>query len=450
MNGFESVLVSYVLNSLWQAPLVFAAAWIAARGLRAAGPAAEHRVWVSALVLESVLPALSILPWGKMHFVWPSFAQGVSGTDGQVSVQMGPGAGAGFAALRLPPEVMGALAIVYAAVTGYFVARFVWRCVRLALLRRGAEPLRLDGEAALSCDRWLKRFGIVSPVALVGSKEIFAPVTMGVVHARVLLPEGMVTRMPQADLDTAIAHEFAHIQRKDFLKNLAYEIVAVPLSYHPCLWFTRQCIAETREMVCDEIAAGISGGEAYAQSLLRLAALLLQGRPVRVPHAIGVFDANTLERRLMKLTETKKRIGRLRATVWVVACVALGVVTAASAVALRIDVDAQASANKQDSKGAAAHSVPPEKMQANLISKVAPKYPSKAKTARIQGTVVLDAVIGKTGHVENLKVASGPSELLQSSLDAVRQWKYKPFLLNGNPIEVKTTISVVYSLEKYP
>ena len=159
MSGFESVVVSYVLNSLWQAPLVFAAAWIAARGLRAAGPAAEHRVWVSALVLESVLPALSILPWGKMHFVWPWSAQGVSGADGQVSVQMGAGAGAGFAALRLPQEVMSALAIVYAAVTGYFVARFVWRCVRLALLRRGAEPLRLDGEAALSCERWLKRHG---------------------------------------------------------------------------------------------------------------------------------------------------------------------------------------------------------------------------------------------------------------------------------------------------
>ncbi len=447
MSGFESMVVSYVLNSLWQAPLVFAAAWIAARGLRAAGPAAEHRVWVSALVLESVLPALSILPWGKMHFVWPWSAQGVSGADGQVSVQMGAGAGAGFAALRLPQEVMSALAIVYAAVTGYFVARFVWRCVRLALLRRGAEPLRLDGEAALSCERWLKRLGIVGPVAIVGSKEIFAPVTMGVLHARVLLPAGMMTRMPQADLDTAIAHELAHIRRKDFLKNLAYEIAAVPLSYHPCLWVTRQCVAETREMVCDEMAAGISGGEAYAQSLLRLAALLLQGRPVRVPHAIGVFDANTLERRLMKLTEKKKQIGRLRATVWVAASIALGVVTAASAVALRVGVDPQARADQQDSKEDV-HSVRPEMMQGNLISKVSPVYPPDAKKSRIQGTVVLNAVIGKTGHVENLKVASGPSELLQSSLDAVRQWKYKPFLLNGDPIEVKTTISVVYSLKK--
>ncbi len=242
MNGFESVVVEYVLNSLWQAPLVFASAWIAARGLRAAGPAAEHRVWVSALVLESVLPALSILPLERMHFVWPWLAQGSSVTDGQVSVQMGDGAGAGLAVFRLQPEAMGTLAIVYVVVTGYFIARFVWRCVRLAWLRRGTEPSRLEGEAALSCERWSKRLGIVSPVAIVDSKQVLAPVTMGVVHARVLLPAGMVTRMPQADLDTAIAHEFAHIRRKDFLKNLAYEIAALPASYHPCLWFTRQRI----------------------------------------------------------------------------------------------------------------------------------------------------------------------------------------------------------------
>ena len=150
----------------------------------------------------------------------------------------------------------------------------------------------------------------------------------------------------------------------------------------------------------------------------------------------------------MKLTEKKKQMGRLRATVWVAACVVLGVATAASAVALRVGVNAQSSADRQESKKGAPRSVTPEKMQANLISKVAPKYPPEAKAARIQGTVVLDAVIDKSGRVDDLKVVSGPSELQQSSMDAVRHWKYKPFLLNGDPIEVKTTISVVYTLEQ--
>ena len=445
MSGLASTLVSYVLNSLWQAPLVFAAAWVAARRLRATGPAGEHRVWVGALVLESTLPALSVLPWAKVHFAWPWFALGGAAAEGQVSVRTGAGSAAGFAALQLTPGVMGTLAIVYAAVTGYFIARLVWRCVRLSVLRRGAEPLRLGGEAALSCERWLKRLGIAGPVAIVGSREIFAPMTMGVVDRCVMLPAGMLTRMPNADLDSAIGHEFAHIRRKDFVKNLAYETVALPLSYHPCLWITRQCIAETREMVCDEMAAGISGSEQYAQSLLRLAGLLLQGRPVRVPHALGVFDADTLERRLMRLTAKKRQVGRLRMVAGLAACVVLGAATAISAVALRVGVDAQ---GRQDKQAGAPRSVPPGKMQANVISKVNPTYPPDAKAAGIQGTVVLDAVIDKMGNVDSLKVTSGPSELQQSSLDAVRQWRYKPFLWNGEPIEVETTISVVYSLEK--
>ena len=448
MSGFESVLVAYVLNSLWQAPLVFAAAWIAARGLGAAGPAAEHRVWVSALVLACALPALSLLPWEKLHLGWPWFAQGGAALGGQVSVQLGAGRATGLAALRLPPGVMGTLAIVYAAVTGYFVARFVWRCVRLSLLGRGAEPLWLSGEAALSCERWLKRMGIAGPVAILSSKDVFAPVTMGVAQKRVMFPAGMMSRMPQEELDTAIGHEFAHIRRQDFLKNLVYEVVALPVSYHPCLWFTRQRITETREMVCDEMAAGTSGGEQYARSLLRLASLLLQGRPVRVPHAIGIFDANTLERRLMKLTQQKGQMSRVRAGVSVAACVALGIVTAASAVALRVGVDSHGSADKQNAKKGAPHSVPAGIMQENVISKVTPKYPPEAKTARIQGTVVLDAAIDKAGRVDSLKVVSGPGELQQSSLEAVRQWRYKPFLLNGKPIEVETTINVVYSLAK--
>ncbi len=116
--------------------------------------------------------------------------------------------------------------------------------------------------------------------------------------------------------------------------------------------------------------------------------------------------------------------------------------------ALRVGVDSQTSTDKQAAKKTALHSIPAGTMQENLISKVAPKYPPNAKVAGIQGTVELDAVISKTGHVESLKVVLGPNELQQSSVDAVRQWRYKPFLLNGKAIEVETTISVVYSLEK--
>ena len=88
----------------------------------------------------------------------------------------------------------------------------------------------------------------------------------------------------------------------------------------------------------------------------------------------------------------------------------------------------------------------PDIMAAQLLTKTVPKYPDDAKKARIQGKVLLNAEIGKDGTVEKLDVVSGPSELQQSSLDAVRQWTYKPFLLNGEPVNVKTTVTVIYTL----
>jgi len=85
-------------------------------------------------------------------------------------------------------------------------------------------------------------------------------------------------------------------------------------------------------------------------------------------------------------------------------------------------------------------------MTGNKVSGSNPVYPPGAKKAGIQGTVVLSAVISKEGEVENLQVVEGRKELQRSSLDAVKDWKYKPYLLNGEPIEVETTINVVYQL----
>ena len=81
-----------------------------------------------------------------------------------------------------------------------------------------------------------------------------------------------------------------------------------------------------------------------------------------------------------------------------------------------------------------------------LMTKVQPSYPLLAKQARIQGTVVLQAVIGKDGSIQNLRAVSGHPMLIQSAIDAVRQWRYKPYFLNGEPVEVDTQVTVNFTL----
>ncbi|MGA9462829.1 MAG: M56 family metallopeptidase [Terracidiphilus sp.] len=446
MRSFESWMLSYLLNSLWQVPLLFAAGWAAARIARIAGNAAEHRVWVGVLLLQSLLPAGSALSWDSLRqsFDWSRTAERFR--EAHVSVEMG--AGSPLGGLDLPSWLLTAIAIAYGATCLYFLLRFAWRCRRLAVLRRESVELSIAEDAADAWTHCLQRIGIADlPVAT--SAEVFGPVTLGIFKKLVLLPVSMAAGLPEAEVNAVLAHEFAHIQRNDFLKNLGYELLALPVSYHPLFWLTRERIMESREMICDQMAAELSDRDAYAHSLLRLASLLVEGMSIRIPHAIGIFDANTLERRLMRLTERRNEIRGWRRLGIAAACAVLGVGTCASALALEMHVDAVATDGADSvAKKAGPIAVSAKVMESQLLTKVAPIYPVEAKKERIQGKVVLNAVVGKGGSVENLTVGSGPKELQKSALDAVRQWTYKPFLLNGDPIDVKTTITVTYTLAK--
>jgi len=85
---------------------------------------------------------------------------------------------------------------------------------------------------------------------------------------------------------------------------------------------------------------------------------------------------------------------------------------------------------------------------ARIVNRVQPVYPPLARQTRISGTVRLHAIISKDGTIQQLEVLSGHPLLQQAALDAVRQWRYQPTLLNGEPVEVDTTIDVIFSLNQ--
>lgn len=85
-------------------------------------------------------------------------------------------------------------------------------------------------------------------------------------------------------------------------------------------------------------------------------------------------------------------------------------------------------------------------MEGNLIFRVQPDYPDLARRARIQGLVMLRAVISREGTIENLQVLSGHPMLVQAAVKAVQQWRYRPYVLNGEPVEVETQVTVKFVL----
>lgn len=130
----------------------------------------------------------------------------------------------------------------------------------------------------------------------------------------------------------------------------------------------------------------------------------------------------------------------MRKTLWLVAVAAL--VIPVSAIAVSAQQDSGPVVAPMPKKVNVSAAV----VAGNRIGGNMPEYPAIAKAAKIQGTVVLQATIGKEGTIENLRVISGPPMLQAAATDAVRTWTYKPYLLNGQPVEVETQVNVVFSL----
>jgi TonB family protein len=440
MRALESWIVAYLLNSIWQLPLIFAAAWIAARLARPAGPRTEHRVWVGALIVETVLPACSLDLTSLLQEIQALFAWafGSSALDGQTRVIVGPATPSGASFLKLPPHLMTTILAAYGCSLLYFTGRLAWGLWRTAAMLAEAHPLPPTNALAGK----LAEYG-THPVHAAISPRISSPVTMGLRRHTLLLPPSFLDHLSEEELNAVLAHEAAHMRRHDFAKNLFYGALSLPVAYHPVLWLTYSRLAETREMVCDEMAAdAIAGRETYARALLRLASMLTDRTPAKTLHAIGIFDANIFERRIMNLTHRRSEIPAIRRFGIIAAFATLAIAICTSALALHMNVNAPTEPNPHPKM------VNVRADALKLVTQVPPVYPAEAQKAGIAGSVIIDALISKEGVPERLSIQKGPSALQKSALDAVRQWRWQPFLLNGDPIEVKTTLTVVYALGK--
>lgn len=443
MNGVERWMIGYLVNSLWMIPLVFVAARVAAGVVRSADARAEHRVWVVALLMEALVPGLQI----RLDAVWRaarSLWQWGTAGEGDVRITVAANAARAHGGVQLPHGLLLAIVVAYACSILFFSARLAWGLWRTYAMKREATPVEPESAIAARWERH-KRNAQVRGATLTLSPKTRGPATLGMRHGVLVVPHGFFEDMAESELDTVMAHECAHIRRHDFAKNVFYNVTALPVAHHPLLWLTFSRLTESREMVCDTVAAEtIADRERYAKSLLRLASLFVESEPARTFHAIGIFDATSLERRVMNLLRKKQTTGWALRTVMLATCVAIGAATCASAMALRMDV----STEKNEKTADRTVKVAPGTIAGNAIYQKKPVYPVEAKANHIEGSVVLNAVISKEGVVENLQVHSGPEELRASALDAVKEWKYRPYLLNGEPTEVETTITVNYNLAK--
>jgi TonB family protein len=443
-------IVSYVVNSSWEIPLIAATAWAVIRLQKRIGPRVQHIIWVVTLALAILTPAW---PLCRKIIAYFSFPHPVGG---HTSIALATAQSVGDNAkqvLILPAVVILILFSCYLCTLLYFAARFVWSLYWTASLHRDSLPLSLNPEQNELWSRCKHTFS-VGVVSFRSSRRVHGPVTIGFGRAALLLPAGFSDRCTSHDFLAAIGHEGAHIRRRDFHKNLLYEAVSLVIAFHPVTWLLKSQIAQTREMICDAMAVeGLISSHDYTQSLLRLASMIVHGRQVTTTHAIGIFDANILEKRIMYMTRKKQTLTlAMRLGLIIPGALLLGSAAAGGAVtAISIEPQAQPSQSASQVKaGGEAYRVGGDVSAPMVIWAPDPAYPKSALKGKgtFQGICVVKTIVNASGIPTDVQIVrSLRPDFDASAIKAVQQYRFSPAIRSGVPVPV--TINIEVNFKKY-
>jgi len=359
METLSRLVLTFLLNAVWQVTLVAGVATACARLLRRAPARDLHAIWVTALALGALLP-LSSLPGSWAPAVPPARNAVIIATIQPEVVPSPPHLLSAPLASAAAPQRSHrflnkdlfrhrshsiTLAPLYAyAALSFYVLSLLCHLTRLGRawwktrqLRRAARLRDLPEGMALLVAQCRSALGL-SNITILCSSQAPGPAAMGIRRPVIILPEALFQAWRSGELTATVAdhgqdgratyrtshsvdltavlcHEMSHIRRHDYLLNLICEFIFLPLAFHPAAWLMKRRIDEARELACDEAAAGrMLSASAYAHSLLSLAramsALTWLPRP---RYTLGVFDANILEERIMRLLEKTPRLCARRA-----------------------------------------------------------------------------------------------------------------------------------------
>jgi TonB family protein len=287
------------------------------------------------------------------------------------------------------------------------------------------------------------------------TERAHSPATFGLWKPIVLLPTRFETLPPEAQLAVA-CHELLHVRRRDWLAALAEELVSCLFWFQPAIYVLVADIRLAREQLVDQGVVELTRAKTpYVEAMLAVA-----GEPfgAAISMAPMFLHRKNLKSRITFLLEEL----HMSKTKVFFANVSLAALLCTAGWVASVSFPLTAVAQEQEKEAPKAQTFDFEKafppatgprirvggnvLAANLLSQVKPAYPAEARSSRIQGTVKFGVLVGTDGHVNDLILISGNPALVQSSVEAVHQWVYRPTLLNGQPVEVTSIIDVNYTL----
>lgn len=327
MDKITESVASFLLNATWQIAIIALVAWACSHLLRNIAARYRHALWVAALVLSLALPF-----WGLLDFAGDAPRQIIEQRTSFVAAQADStviqnsapvteaataqesGSSLGQLLQKRRQPVMTALSLslslaVFYALFVLYKLGMLWRSWRQTRrLRQSVYEREIPGRMAVVAARCRTALRL-RDAPLLCSAQATVPVTVGAKAPVIILPETFFATLPDETLVSVLGHEMAHVARRDYALNLIYELLSLPISFHPLAKFIKRQIERTRELACDELVTErLLEPQAYARALVGVASALVS--PASQAFTLGIFDADNLEERIMKLTQKTRRAGK--------------------------------------------------------------------------------------------------------------------------------------------
>jgi TonB family protein len=321
------------------------------------------------------------------------------------------------------------------------LARLGWLCAGAVWLR---QLRRRSRAVVLTQDLEAIRSDMAPRAEVRVSCEMAQPAGFGLRHPVVLLPEGFFAMDPQAQR-TVACHELLHVARRDWSWIVVEEVARALFWFHPAVWWLAERIQESREEFVDRLViARIPSKRAYIAALLAFA----DGGCRPATPATAFLWRRHLRSRLRKLV--KEPVMSRRRLVWtavVLVCVmASAIAGTVRALPLGWPIGEAAAHPQQVVDGK-----DPGVTLPKVISEVKPRYTPEAMQAKIEGTVIMTAVVrtdGTPGDIEITKSLDTEYGVDKQAVAALSQWRFEPGRKDGKPVPVRVTIEMRFTLRK--
>src|SRR5262245_54180760 len=282
METLSWFLLGFLINLLWQAPVVVFATILCDRLIRDAPASIRHWLWVTAFIFCLLLPLLGATDPDRFSVGGESAPVPQTETKNAHSpeaIGIQDAWQKRFEGLQSAP-LAPTTRMLTVAVVGVFLLSLLCHLVKFLRAWQSTKDICGSGyardipesiaQAVLKCRA---SFSLGS-ISILSSSNVTAPMTLGVFRPIIILPEHLFDSAPIETQPCALGHEMAHIRRRDFALNLIYQLLSLPVAFHPAVALIKRRINQTRELACDEMVADhLIGARTYARSLVYLAGM---------------------------------------------------------------------------------------------------------------------------------------------------------------------------------